>query len=265
MRGIGFRTTGFRNWKIGDAFKMISQLGYTSVELCLEDPQLAPKHLDDQALTDLAEQVQQSGLKVAAVSFHGGPIPVPIRVAKTFAAVKVASKFPSKLLIFNTERVEPGKYREQYDILLERIDLLLKIAGDYSVTLAIEPEPDLIISTTQQALQLLKEIDSSKLTVNLDVGHSHILGENVPDSIRMLEGHLGCVHIDDMKNGKHEHLIPGQGEVDLRGVFAALEEIGYTGECVVDIFNIQNEPVKNARECIRNLVEIMGGQSCADK
>ena len=252
---FGFRTTGFRNWDIKSALLKISEIGYSCVELCLEDPELNLKILDDRKIKKLKEYLTEAELEVAAISFHGGPIPVPIRVANTFGAIRIAAIFPPKLLIINTEKVLPSKRKEQYEVLVDRVNLLVKVAKDYGVTIAIEPEPDLIISNTKEALFLLEEIRSSHLTINLDIGHSYITGENLMESIKNLKNHLSCVHLDDMKGKKHEHLIPGDGEIDFRKVFNALQDIHYNGYLVVDLFHIQESPVSFADKSLKRLKE----------
>jgi sugar phosphate isomerase/epimerase len=34
----------------------------------------------------------------------------------------------------------------------------------------------------------------------------------------------------------HQHRVPGAGAIDFRGVFAALEQIGYTGWVTVELY-----------------------------
>ncbi len=254
---FGFRTTGFNKWDIKSALLKISELGYSGVELCLGDPELNLKILDDRKIKKLKEYLTEAELEVTAVSCHGGTIPVPIRVANTFGAIRIAANFSSKLLITNTEKVLPGKREEQYEVLVDRVNLLVKVAKDYGVTIAIEPEPDLIISNTREALFLLEEIGSSYLTINFDIGHSYITGENIVDSIKNIKNYLSGIHLDDMKGKKHEHLIPGDGEIDFRKVFNVLQDIHYNGYLVVDLFNIQENPVSFADKSLKKLKEFL--------
>jgi D-psicose/D-tagatose/L-ribulose 3-epimerase len=43
---------------------------------------------------------------------------------------------------------------------------------------------------------------------------------------------LGHVHLSENNRG-----VPGRGQVDWRGTFAALQEVGYDGWCVIEAFS----------------------------
>jgi sugar phosphate isomerase/epimerase len=254
---LGFRTTGFREWSLEDAFRTIAEIGYAGIELCMEDPLLSPKALNEQAVMDISRMLAAHRLEAAAVSYHGEPLPLATRVAKVFAAIRIAAKFPRRLLIISSDRADPDRRREQYDALVETVDLFLRVAVDYGVTLAIEPEPDLVIGTTREALALLGDLGSKNLKVNLDAGHCHVLGEKPEDAIKMLGAHIASLHIEDMVAGTHVHLVPGHGEMNFTTLFSTLKQIGYTGDCIVDIFNIHDDPARYARECFQHLAGIV--------
>lgn len=253
---FGFRTAGFNSWNIKLALLKLSQLGYNGVELCLEHPQLNLKNLNDKTIRSLKDYLDKLGLEVASVSYHGDIDPLPMKIANTIKAIKIAGFFPPKLLIFNCEKVIPNRKQKQFKELVNRINKLLKVAKDYAVTLAIEPEPGLIISNTNEALLLLKEINSPYLAVNLDIGHSYISDESIVKAIRSLKDHIAHVHLEDIKNKIHKHLMPGEGEIDFKEVFSAFQEISYKGYFVVDLFNIKKDPLILADKSLEKLREI---------
>ena len=55
-------------------------------------------------------------------------------------------------------------------------------------------------------------------------------------SVRRLRDRIVHTHIEDMRKGEHLHLLPGQGEIDLVKIFAALSGIGYKGALALDIY-----------------------------
>ena len=57
----------------------------------------------------------------------------------------------------------------------------------------------------------------------------------MPDCIRRAAPQLVHVHIEDMRRGVHEHLMFGDGELDLAVALAALQEIGYRGMTAVEL------------------------------
>jgi sugar phosphate isomerase/epimerase len=57
----------------------------------------------------------------------------------------------------------------------------------------------------------------------------------VTECVRRASGRLVHVHIEDMRRGVHEHLMFGDGELDLPVALAALSEIGYGGLVAVEL------------------------------
>jgi sugar phosphate isomerase/epimerase len=46
---------------------------------------------------------------------------------------------------------------------------------------------------------------------------------------------LAHVHIEDMRRGVHEHLMFGEGELDLEAALGVLAEVGYNGLVAVEL------------------------------
>jgi sugar phosphate isomerase/epimerase len=76
-----------------------------------------------------------------------------------------------------------------------------------------------------------EQIDSPALHLSFTANHAHLVPEGV-------DGFLAAVPLervrevrlaDCFRNGTEQHLVPGQGDFDFRGLFAALESRGYTG------------------------------------
>jgi sugar phosphate isomerase/epimerase len=76
-----------------------------------------------------------------------------------------------------------------------------------------------------------EKIQSPALGLSFTANHAHLVPEGV-------EGFLATVPIDRIaevrladcwRNGKEEHLVPGQGDFDFAGLFGELEKRGYRG------------------------------------
>lgn len=64
----------------------------------------------------------------------------------------------------------------------------------------------------------------------VDSGHAHAAaGGSVPDHIRQFRDYVKILHLHDNNGESDQHLIPGQGTIAWKEVFAALREIGYDG------------------------------------
>ena len=68
------------------------------------------------------------------------------------------------------------------------------------------------------------------LGLTLDIGHIVCLEPmSVTECVRRGAPTLAHVHIEDMRRGVHEHLMFGDGELDLDEALAVLTEVGYDG------------------------------------
>ena len=76
---------------------------------------------------------------------------------------------------------------------------------------------------------------------NYDVGHGHVLGEDLGAAIRSLGPRLRNVHLEDIKGRVHRHLLYGEGDVDFSAVFAALRDIGYRGDYTPDLYPFKDD------------------------
>ena len=70
-----------------------------------------------------------------------------------------------------------------------------------------------------------------------DFGHANITGFDQCVGLRKVGKRLKCVHIDDNFGNLDHHLIPFSGKVDWHKIMPVLAEIGYEGECNLEVQN----------------------------
>jgi L-ribulose-5-phosphate 3-epimerase len=125
---------------------------------------------------------------------------------------------------------------------------VLRYAEQGGVLIGFEPEPGMLIDSTQAFELLLPRIDAPNLRLTLDVGHVHCQGEGpIDEAIRRWAPRLVNVHIEDMRAGVHEHLTFGDGEIDFPPVLHALAEVGYSGGVYVELSRHSREGPEAAR------------------
>jgi sugar phosphate isomerase/epimerase len=157
---------------------------------------------------------------------------------------------------------------EAFARLLQSLPPILDEAERKDVDLAFEPEPGMLIDTLGRYAELVAALqatgqDTSRLRLTIDIGHLHCLGEvPIAEKIRQYRDRLANVHIEDMRQGVHEHLMFGEGEIDFRPVIAALAGIGYDGLVSVELSRHSHEGPEAARRAynfLRPLVEQAAG------
>lgn len=99
----------------------------------------------------------------------------------------------------------------------------------------IEQEPEHVIRSAGQLADLGRAFPG-EVFANFDVGHSHVLGEDVAARIRELGPLLCNIHLEDIRGRVHQHLLYGDGDMDFDAVFLALRDIGYRGDYTPDLY-----------------------------
>lgn len=81
---------------------------------------------------------------------------------------------------------------------------------------------------------LVKAVDSPRFGWCYDTGHANAFGRSF-DALRDVSCVPVSLHIqDNHANGRDDHLIPGDGNIDWYGFMKVLKGIGYPGEFVIE-------------------------------
>ena len=68
------------------------------------------------------------------------------------------------------------------------------------------------------------------------------------------------VHLEDIAATRvHQHIVPGEGAIDLAPVLGALREIGYEGWVTVELYPYISDPDTAARTARERVLEVAGG------
>jgi len=254
---IGFRTAGYRRTPIEEALRSIAAVGYDGVELCLEHPECVPGKTTPARYRELAAVAGDLGLEIAAVSYHGDGDELAMRWERVLRAIALTSELDADLLIVSSPRRGGGPREDLEHEFRDQLSVQLAAAADMGVTLALEPEPGLLVSDCSDMLELMKWAQSPHLKVNLDVGHAFLTDPDVTQSITALGAHIVHTHFEDIAGDVHRHLIPGEGDMDLSAVLGALRTVGYAGYLTVDLFDIADAPEEAARAALASMRELV--------
>ena len=104
-----------------------------------------------------------------------------------------------------------------------------------SIQLGIEQEPEHIIHSSSQLLKLCKHFQG-QVKVNFDIGHSAVLKENISKSIQSLFPYLYNLHLEDILNAKHQHLLFGDGDINFATIKNTLKDLNYQGDYTPDLY-----------------------------
>ncbi len=111
------------------------------------------------------------------------------------------------------------------EIGLNRLRRLLRIAKKHNVVIAVEN-----IFSEEIIDFILNNINDENLTMCLDVGHINFLTPKF-DAISKFGNRISCVHLHDNDGLKDQHLVLGQGLIDLNNMAKKLSQIKHVVLC----------------------------------
>jgi len=140
------------------------------------------------------------------------------------------------------------------DRLVEACKRLADHGAEQNIRLAFEPEPGMFIDTMEKFEELHTKVNHPSFGLTLDIGHLVCLGElPISKHIMQWKSWLWNVHIEDMKQGVHDHLMFGEGNVDFADAFAGLKAISYNGMVSVELSRHSYDAVNAARKSMEFL------------
>ena len=217
----------------------IKAIGYEAVELLVRNP-------DELDALEIAKQIDQCGLSVAAV----GTTPAALEDGLTLLAKdqETRQKAMERILRiidfaeFFHVPVSIARYRgelwkEDREGAVLELSSALKQICDYAqkknISVLLEPQSKVQINnlnTTAETLVWIEQIGCENLGILFDTFHADLEETSLASGILGAKGKIGLVHCADSKR-----LPPGIGRINFTDVFAALKAIGYEGFVSVEI------------------------------
>lgn len=276
MMHLGYNTNGLAFHEPLESLEVLAEIGYSAVGLTLDHGLLSPRDPAWRTQADrLGESLERhrfhSVVETGArflLDYRQKHEPTLMsarreerqrRVEFLCHAVDVARHLGSDAVSFWSGIVHAEL---SWEAGLQRLEEGLKHVLDYAdrrqVVLAFEPEPGMFIATMGQFERLLDRLAAPQLRLTLDVGHLHCQGE-VPleGMIRRWTERLANVHLEDMRQGVHEHLMFGDGEIDFPPVFQALADGRYQGGVYVELSRHSHDAPRIARRAYEFLEPLL--------
>lgn len=151
---------------------------------------------------------------------------------------------------------------ELYSRLATGLVQVLEHAKQTGVTVSFEPEPGMFIERVDQYTSLKHQAGGplDPLRMTLDVGHCLVTQDISPEqAIEDYRSEIVHVHLDDINNHHHEHMMFGCGDLNLTAVLAALDKIAFSGMAAVELSRDSHRGAWAAKEAMRCLTESSRG------
>jgi sugar phosphate isomerase/epimerase len=276
---LAFSSNAYLKYSFDETARRIAEHGYQGLELLADVPHAWPAGLLDEQKRAILKSMDRTGLAFSnvnafmmnAVNDYRQPYWYPsfiepdefyrrVRIDHTRRALTLCAELGAPHV--TTEPggpLAPGQSRaEAIDLFVEVLKPLAEHAHDRNVLLLIEPEPGLLLETTDQYLEVAERVNAPSLGLNFDVGHAYCVAEDLPVAIAKLAPHIRHYHLEDIASTRvHHHLVPGTGAIDFQAVIAAIRRTGYNGWLTVELYPFLDDPdaaARGALEVLRPLV-----------
>jgi len=134
---------------------------------------------------------------------------------------------------------------------------LARLGEEYGITYTLEvlntkvDHAGYSINIIEDAVRLVKEVDSPYVKILFDIYHTQIEEGNVVELLQKYHPYIGHIHVADVP-GRHE---PGTGELNYRFIAKTLRDIGYEGIVGMEAYALSdsNEAMERFRAAFSNV------------
>lgn len=275
---LAFSTNAFTRMSLMRAIHEIAAAGYTGVEILADKPHWYPDNFVAAEALAIRRQLEKHALGISNINAnctfgfwkHAPPEPF---FEPSLISPQPALRSARKKMILNTLKFAHAVGAENISItsgkalptmppekaaaqLVEGLKPILEVAQKLNIRIGMECEPMLFIEWATELMQLINDLKSPMLGANLDIGHSVVLGEKIPATLKLLRGRIWNCHIEDIPGRKHYHLIPGEGNMNWHALKKALLAIEYDRFLTVELYTCPDQPVQAAKKSIAFLSKI---------
>ncbi len=267
---FGYSTNAFVKFSLDESLEKIAGLGFRGVEIMGDRPHLYPPDFDAAAVSRIKDLIKKHQLKVTNLNsftlFAVGDTYLPswiepekarrdIRVQHTLECLTTANKLGCQNI-----SVPPGgplnrmPRNTAMTLFYQGLEAVIPLAEELGVKVLVEPEPGLMIENTAEFKYFIKNIRSSAVGLNFDIGHFFCAGENPEEAFEELFEWVGHVHLEDIADDRsHNHLIAGHGAIQFLKVFKVMKKMQYRGDISLELYPYVNVPEAAGRESLEYL------------
>ena len=266
---LAFSTNAYTRHSLAEALKGIKAAGFEGVEILADVPHAYPTWLEGKFTDSVRRTLDETGLAVSNVNcnctfgyWRDAP-PEPYfepslispnpthradRTEMILKTLQFAKDVGARNISITSGRclggMPPHKAAAQF---AESIEPILDRAEALGVDVGIECEPGLFLEYAEELRDWIGRLRHPRFGANLDIGHSVVMGESIPQAVELLRGRIWNLHVEDLPGRKHYHMVPGEGTgVDWGALRDSLREVGYDRFLTVELYTHTERPQEAA-------------------
>jgi protein FrlC len=278
---LAFSTNAYTRHSLTDALRGISAAGFEGVEILADEPHAYPGRIDDAFTASVRRTLDETGLAVSNINcncsfgYWKDAPPEPYFEPSLISPNPKHRRDRSELILKTLEfargvgaanvsitsgrclgGMPPDRAARQF---AESIGPLLERADALGVNIGIECEPGLYMEYISELCEWIDRLGHPRFGANLDIGHSVVIGEEIPVVVELLRGRIWNLHVEDLPGRKHYHMIPGEGTgVDWAALRDALRDVHYDRFLTVELYTHTERPQEAAEKSFAFLSRYFG-------
>ncbi|MFC1718290.1 sugar phosphate isomerase/epimerase family protein [Candidatus Poribacteria bacterium] len=222
---------------LDEALRMIADIGYDGVELCISPKHSSmPEELDSAKRRQLRDMLSELNLGVPALFMTGSVLTEDEEAHKErLELTSQVMELARDLGIGDHPVISVGAGGRTAMWETHR-DLLVRLLGDYAelaseegFTLAIEAHANAMVDRSERVIWVLDTVDNPLIKLHFDIVHLYLAREPITETVHKLVPYTAHTHITDARilEDRFELLLLGDGELDSVEYVKAMHEAGW--------------------------------------
>jgi len=263
---LGFSLYGMPHMKTEQALQVVADIGYDSVELCLNDDwDATPLKLNAQRRTEIAKKLNTTGLKLTSLMEHCDLTGSNASQQKVLERLKRAAELGHALKPERPPLIETtagsGKWDDRKNEMRDNLQEWAKVAESTKTVITVKPHRGGVVDRPEQGVWLVQQINSPWIRLNYDYSHFTHRDISLEDSMRIMLPFTGFIQIKDtvQQDNKVSFILPGEsGDIDYVQLLKLAVKGGYRGDICCEVSGMVfkqkgYDPVAAAKTCYQNI------------
>jgi len=242
---IAYGTYATPMMPLEEALRMIADIGYDGVELCVSPRHnIMPEDLDSAQRRQLKRMLQELNLGVPSLFMLGSVLTEDEEAhKKRLDLTRQVMELARDLDIGEPPVISTGiggrtaMWETHRRLLVQLLEDYAKLASDEGFILAVEPHVNAMVDRSERAIWLMETLSNPLIRLHFDIVHLYLAREPISEAVHKLVPYTAHTHVTDARilEDRFELVPLGQGELDCVEYVKAMYEAGWTDFITVEV------------------------------
>jgi hydroxypyruvate isomerase len=242
---IAYGTYATPMMPLEEALRMIADIGYDGVELCVSPRHnIMPEDMDSAQRQQLRKMLRELNLGVPSLFMLGSVFTEDEQAHKRrLHLTQQVMQLARDLDIGEPPVISTGiggrtaMWETHRRLLVQLLEDYAKLASDEGFILAAEPHVNAMVDRSERAIWLMEALNDPLIRLHFDIVHLYLAREPISEAVHKLVPYTAHTHVTDARilEDRFELVPLGQGELDCVEYVKAMHEAGWTDFITVEV------------------------------